>query len=331
MMGPVLRAGQAFGSRRRALQLVSPQLRSPVLWIPASITNRRILHLARGLAPIALRGRTRRGVEVRSHTIGRSQLEVLRFGSRDVGGASPALLWFHGGGTILGTPDLEAAWCSKVATELGVAVFSVDYRLAPEHPFPAGLDDCFDALTWLHGSADALGVDLQRIAVGGESAGGGLAAAVAQRALDEGVPVCFQLLEYPMLDDRTGIDSAGRDVHFVWTARSNRFAWNAYLGRSANSDSPPTYASAARREDVSGLAPAWIGVGELDLFRAEDAAYAPRLVGSGVDCVLWIEPGMYHGADLIRGDRAPAMRAFQRRMLEALACGLGLSHPGGSS
>ena len=176
-----------------------------------------------------------------------------------------ALLWIHGGGMILGHPEGDHDLCSRIARDLGILVVSVRYRLAPEHPFPAGFDDCFAALRWLHDNATDLGVENSRIAVGGSSAGGGLAAAVAQKAHDEGVPLRFQLLLYPMLDDRTVLlrDTEGRG-RITWTPRSNAYAWTCYLGHPPGAVEPPPYAAPARREDLTGLAPAWIGVGNLD-------------------------------------------------------------------
>jgi len=199
----------------------------------------------------------------------------------------------------------------------------VDYRLAPEHPYPAALDDIAAVLEWMHARPQDLAIDADRIAVGGASAGGGLAAETCQRARDEGLPVAFQLLEYPMLDDRTiHPDPDGRGK-FVWTPGSNRYGWSAYLGHPAGSEQNRPYAVAARADDLSGLPPAWIGVGELDLFYAEDVEYAQRLRSVGVECELHIEPGMYHGADLALSDQPASMRAFWKRMAQALRSGVG--------
>jgi acetyl esterase/lipase len=227
---------------------------------------------------------------------------------------------------VLGAPEQGHVLCSRWAAELGVLVVSVDYRLAPEDPFPAGLEDCYSALQWLHDEAGSTGVDPARIAVGGDSAGGGLSAALSQLARDRNGPaICFQLLEYPMLDDRTvlraGTEGRGR---FLWTPESNRFAWTAYLGRSPIEGDAPLYAAPARTEDVSGLPPAWVGVGDLDLFHDEDVAYAERLRVAGVPCELDVVPGMYHGADSIMPSR-PTSRSFRDRMTAALAAGVGAS------
>ena len=153
-------------------------------------------------------------------------------------------------------------------------------------------------LKWMAKHADELGIDPDRIAVYGASAGGGLAAAIAQRSFDEGIALRAQALGYPMLDDRTALrdDHAGRG-ELTWSPSSNRFAWTAYLGREPRLSDAPEYAAPARRADVAGLAPAWIGVGELDLFYEECVAYAERLTAAGVPCELVTVPGMYHGAD----------------------------------
>jgi acetyl esterase/lipase len=206
----------------------------------------------------------------------------------DSGGA---LLWIHGGGYLIGSPAQDDALCRRFADELGITVAAVKYRLAPENPYPAGLEDCYTALRWL---VDLPGVDPARVAVGGASAGGGLSAALAQLAYDRGeVPVAAQLLVYPMIDDRSGnqpgLDHPG---HRLWTQKSNRFGWGAYLGGA-----DPAVAVPARRTDLSGLPPAWVGVGTFDVFHNEDVEYAERLRAAGVPCELEVVPGAYHGFD----------------------------------
>ena len=216
----------------------------------------------------------------------------------------------------MGSPQFEIPIIGGLARELGVVVVSPDYRLAPEHPFPAALDDCMATLEWMRAHADELGIDPDRIAVGGASGGGGLSVAVAQRSRDAGIPLRAQALLYPMLDDRTALraDHAGRG-QFVVTPSANRFAWTAYLGREPHMSDAPEYAVPARRTDLTGLPPAWVGVGELDLFHDEDVAYADQLRACGVPCELVTVPGMYHGADGI-ALRAPAMREFRRGMVD---------------
>jgi acetyl esterase/lipase len=233
---------------------------------------------------------------------------------------SAALLWIHGGGLVMGTPEVGNELCSRIVADLGIVVVSVDYRLAPEDPFPAGLDDCYRTLTWIHDNAADLGIDPMGVAVGGDSAGGGLAACLAQFAFDRGgPPICFQLLQYPMLDDRT----AARTDHdaLIWTNASNRFAWEAYLGHPAGDPEQRPYASAARRTDLAGLPPAWIGIGEIDLFHDESVDYAERLRAAGVPVDLHVVPGMYHAADRMV-PAAPTMTAFVTTMIDALETGL---------
>jgi acetyl esterase/lipase len=203
----------------------------------------------------------------------------------------PAMLWIHGGGYVIGTAQQDDALCHRFARELGITVAAVDYRLAPEHPYPAGLEDCYSALTWL---TTLPAVDPARVAIGGASAGGGMAAALAQLAHDRGeITPVLQLLTYPMLDDRSG--AGPEDPNFrLWGRKSNRFGWSAYLG---NAD--PQVAVPARRDDLSGLPPAWIGVGTNDLFHDEDVAYAERLRAAGVPCELEVVQGAFHGFDQI--------------------------------
>ncbi|EFQ82236.1 hydrolase, alpha/beta domain protein [Aeromicrobium marinum DSM 15272] len=317
-------AGLAVSRRFASLQAVAPELRTRSLFLPMPIDNPATLQVARRLYGAASEVDPEVTVELRTaEAVGAAptQVAVYRPPSRTEPG--PALLWIHGGGFIIGTAGTSNDMCSWIARRLGIVVVSVDYRLAPEDPFPAGLDDTDTALQWLHSRAGELGVDPARIAVGGPSAGGGLAAALAQRALDEDLPVAFQLLVYPMLDDRTVLRSDhGGTGRVAWSPRSNRFAWTAYLGRPPRAQEPRPYAAAARRDDLRGLPPAWIGVGALDLFHAEDVDYAERLRAAGVPCELRVVPGMYHGADSLP---VPSMRAFREEMLQALAAGLGVT------
>ena len=210
-----------------------------------------------------------------------------------------ALYWIHGGGMVLGSIAMNDAYCAGIAEELGVLVGSVEYRLAPENPFPAPLEDCYAGLAWFAGSADALGIDASRIAIGGASAGGGLAAGVALAARDRGeVALCFQLLVYPMLDDRniTHSSHATTDPR-LWNRDANLAGWGAYLAGNPGGDDIAPYAAPARATDLAGLPPAYISVGDLDLFVDEDVAYARALGGAGVPVEFHIYPGAYHGSN----------------------------------
>ncbi len=206
-------------------------------------------------------------------------------------GTGPALLWIHGGGYVIGSAAQDDQLCRRFASELGATVASVDYRLAPENPYPVPLEDCYTALAWLVGLPS---VDPARVAIGGASAGGGLAAALALLARDRGeIPLAAQLLVYPMLDDRTvDRDDLDNPGHRLWNQSSNKFGWACYLA-----DADPDVAVPARREDLSGLPPAWMGVGTLDLFHDEDLAYAERLRAAGVPCQVEVVSGAFHGFD----------------------------------
>lgn len=230
----------------------------------------------------------------------------------------PGVLYLHGGGYVIGTAKMGDPFCARLARHLGVVVAAVDYRLAPEHPHPAALEDAHAALRWL---AAQPGVDAGRLALVGDSAGAGLAAALALlvRDLGELRPVA-QILSYPMLDDRTtdgGIDP--RCVR-MWSAASNRFGWDAYLGDLAGGDVPGT-AAPARAPDLAGLPTTWIGVGTNDLFLAEDVAWARRLEVAGVPCELIVVEGAYHGFDAVE-PRAEVSRAFLRARIDALRAAL---------
>ncbi len=211
---------------------------------------------------------------------------------RPTAAAAPtaALLWIHGGGYLLGSPEQDDALCRRYVQRLGIVVAAARYRLAPEHPYPIPLEDCYTVLTWLAGLP---GVDADRIAIGGASAGGGLTAALSFLARDRGeVSPVLQVLSYPMLDDRTVAPELDKPGFRLWNTRSNRFGWTSYLGGA-----DPAVAVPARRTDLAGLAPAWLGVGTLDLFCAEDLAYAARLNAAGVECEVHEVPGAFHGFD----------------------------------
>lgn len=234
---------------------------------------------------------------------------------RPANGVEPgaALLWIHGGGYVFGSAQQDDRICRRFSEKLGVTVASVEYRLAPEHPYPYGLEDCYAALSWLFGLP---AVDPGRVAIGGASAGGGLAAALALLARDRGeIAPAFQLLVYPMLDDRSAATPASPH-HRLWDPRANRFGWAAYLGAA-----DPSVAVPARRADLSGLAPAWIGVGTHDLFHDENLAYAARLTEAGVSCQVDLVPGAFHGFDLV-APKAPVSRQFFAMQCDALRTAL---------
>ena len=231
-------------------------------------------------------------------------------------GRTPALLWIHGGGYLNGSPEQDERSSTEFARDLGITVVSLRYRFGPEHPSPAAVEDAYAGLLYTFGHE---GIDPSRVAIGGASAGAGLAAALALYAHDRGeVTPVFQLLVYPMLDDRTvtRTDLDTRNVR-VWTPGSNRFGWTSHLGHEPGLPVASDYAAPARREDLSGLPPAWIGVGSLDLFFDEDVTYARRLLDAGIPCDTFIVPGAFHGFDALFRNK-PVSREFWREQARAL-------------
>ena len=241
-------------------------------------------------------------IEVREQFVtgpeGAPNVRVLVYLPQSAPRPMPGLVWIHGGGYVIGTPEGDDARAKQFVQEVGCAVVSVDYRLSPETPFPGGVEDCYAALKWLQGHASELGVDSGRLAIGGASAGGGLAAALGLLTRDRAeVPLAFQLLIFPMLDDRT---TTTADPHpctgeFIWTPQHNHFGWSALLGRDPGSEGISPYAAAARAQNLEGLPPTYVSVGSLDLFVEEDLEYARRLIRAGVPTELHLYPGAYHG------------------------------------
>ncbi len=218
-------------------------------------------------------------------------------------GALPWVYWIHGGGFVIGTRHLDDEQLERWCRTFGCACVSVDYRLAPEFPFPTALEDCLAALTWSVDHAEELGLDPHRVGIAGRSAGGGLAAAVTLALHDgdggaDGPRVGFQALDCPMLDDRQRTPSSRLAGLPVWSRESNRFGWDSYLGELSGSESVPALAAPARRHDLRGLPPAFISVGTADGFCDEDVDYAVRLVHAGVPTELHVYPGAPHGASM---------------------------------
>ena len=237
---------------------------------------------------------------------------------RDNDTALPALIFIHGGGFVVGSLDLNDVDCRRVAAEVNAVVVSVDYRLAPEHPFPAGLEDCYAALVWVAENAEALGVDPARIAIGGESAGGGLAAAVALLARDRGGPrLCLQLLGIPELDDRLETESIRTLVGTpITTVPNGEISWDSYLGAGVRgTDGVSQYAAPARATDLAGLPPAMITAYEFDGLRDEGVAYAQGLLSAGVSTELVVYPGAFHGCAWVPGGIS---QKIHRDMVDAL-------------
>jgi acetyl esterase/lipase len=213
----------------------------------------------------------------------------------------PGLFWIHGGGYVLGNIQQDDLMMQHIVEAVGCLIVSVEYRLAPEHPFPAPVEDCYAALKWMAHHAAELGVDPSRIAVGGASAGGGLAAGLVLLARDRGeVAVVFQLLIYPMIDDRdaTASSEAFADAP-IWNRQANRNGWRAYLGDAAGGANVSPYAAASRATDLSKLPPTYIAVGSHEVFLDEDVEYALRLTRAGIPVELHVYPGAFHGGDAL--------------------------------
>lgn len=209
---------------------------------------------------------------------------------------APALFWIHGGGYVMGSVGTDAVMFDRRCPDLGIIGISIDYRLAPETPFPGPLDDVYTGLAWIFMHAGELGIDPARIGIGGVSAGAGLCSALALLVRDRGeLNVQFQLLDCPMLDDTQTTPSSQLDDLIVWTRSSNEFGWRSYLGDRYGAGDIPAYAAAARATDLSNLPPAYVSVGTADGFRDENIAYASRLMEAGVPTELHVYPGAPHG------------------------------------
>lgn len=243
----------------------------------------------------------------------------------DATGLRPGLVEIHGGGYVIGNADMSDAANRMLALQLGCVVVAVDYRLAPETPWPGSRNDNYAALCWLAENAAELSVDPARIAISGGSAGGGHAAALALHARNlGGPPICFQLLEYPMLDDRTCLDPEPHPFvgEFVWTPERNHFGWKALLGVEPGSEGVDETAAPARASDLSGLPPVFLHIGSLDLFLEENLEYARRLTRAGVPVELHVIPGAYHGSGMAFD--APQSKLAADLRLKALARALGV-------
>jgi acetyl esterase/lipase len=284
----------AFTSR----QAVDPGLRTAARLLPRGYALHRGYKVQRAIMGLLGNAGRLRDVPVVAVT---EHVRVRLHRPTGRGGRGPAMLWIHGGGTIMGTAVQDDKFCRKLSRMTGVAIAAVEHRLAPEHPYPAPIDDCYAALLWLAGQP---WVDPERIAIGGASAGGHFAARVAQRAHDRGdIKLAYQMLVYPMLDDRTGAQLDG-PKRIMWTESDNQHAWRWYLNGA-----DPLEAAPGRRQELSGLPPAWIGVGTLDLFYAESLDYARRLREAGVPVHVEIAKGAFHAFDNIV-DGAPISVKF---------------------
>ncbi|MBE7213159.1 MAG: alpha/beta hydrolase [Gluconacetobacter diazotrophicus] len=289
---------------------VDPELLPMLDMLPELTLSANTLARTRAMLPEMLSGGAKPDPSLGSieeHDAGGVSVRVHTPAGGDPAHRYPAVLHIHGGGYVMGSAAMGDAVLLPLAAELACVIVSVEYRLAPEHPHPAPVEDCYRALRWIWGEgAERIRIDPARVAVMGESAGGGLAAALALLARDraaargDGRRLVFQSLIYPMLDDRT-VTNPDPNPHvgrLVWTADSNHFGWTALLGREPGGEGVPPYAAAARAEDLRGLPPAFVSVGGLDLFLEEDLDYARRLMRAGVPTELHVFPGAFHGFDM---------------------------------
>lgn len=225
----------------------------------------------------------------------------------------------HGGGMVMGSPEMMEVRNKLLVDRLGVAVVSVDYRLAPENPYPIPLEDCYVGLIWLLNEASRLGIDTSRVVCLGESAGGGLAAGLGLLLRDRAGPSLLgQYLIYPMIDDRTGstLDPAPIVGEFIWNRASNRYGWTSYLGYEPGGADVPIYAAPARAEDLSGLPATFMYTGSLDLFLEEDIDFAKRLLVAGVPTELHVYPGGIHAFEMVSD--GPLMAQASTDLLRSL-------------
>lgn len=253
--------------------------------------------------------------------VGAPDVQLHLFNADPARPGRPAILHIHGGGMIFGSAEMASRSIGPMAEAMGFVAASVDYRLAPETAFPGPQEDCYAALDWLVAQADTLGIDPQRIVVMGESAGGGLAAALALMARDRGdIALAGQILIYPMLDHRTGGPDcrwqSASTGEFIWTRASNQFGWGALRGDYRCDDARMGWFSPALADDLAGLPPTYVAVGALDLFLDEDLDFVRRLAGAGVPVECHVYPGAIHAFDMMATARV-AQRA-QRDLSDAI-------------
>jgi len=308
------------------IELIDPELRDALAMWPQAPLTAETLAWRRADGIEALRSVPKPEVpdieagEIHVESVfGAKPIRVLTYRSVRSDGPLPVIVHIHGGGFVMGTPEMKDAENRVFALELKCAIYSVDYRLAPEAPHPAPLEDIYSVFVWLHANACRLGLDPARIGIKGESGGGGFAAGVALYARDHpGPKFAFQHLIYPMIDDRT---AARQDLHpyvgeFVWTRENNYFGWRSLLGEEPGLAGVSPYAAAARAADVSGLPPTYISVGGLDLFLEENLAYADRLSRAGVPVELHLYPRAFHG--FYRAANARVTKQAEQDTREAL-------------
>ena len=285
------------------MSTIDPELRKAFRLLPRMVLGPVTVRIMEAVTPLMIKNVPMDGLTTEELTPPGTSKSM--FVHRRVGGGSslPVVFWIHGGGYVMGKPDNEHRWAAAFLQALDCVVVCPGYRLAPQHPFPAALDDLLAAVDWVNDDGPARGVDPSRLVVAGESAGGGLAAALVQKLHDDGVPMLGQVLVYPMIDDRTAVRTdIGRRQHYAWSNGSNHYGWSSYLGVTPGADSVPDYAVPSRREDLTGLPKAWIGVGDMDVFYDENLEYARRLEAAGVPVLVETPTGAPHGFPSIAPD-----------------------------
>lgn len=278
---------------------IDPELAPSLQYIPEMNITRESVTQIRSMMNLVEKSNHIEGISVAKKAIDSTdaKIRVYIYEKENATKDKPGLLWIHGGGYIMGKAD--DGFAKKLASEINAVVVSVDYRLAPEHPFPAGQNDCYAAFLWMVDNAEKLGIDRTRIAVGGASAGAGMTAGLVLRNRDEkGPPIAFQFLLYSMLDNLHDTSSGSIENYPVWNRQTSFNAWEMYLGGTPGIDASP-YASPTRAKDLSGLPPTFIAVGTVDLFRDENIDYAQRLMAAGVPTELAVFPGMFHGGESV--------------------------------
>jgi len=240
---------------------------------------------------------------------------LLRWYAKHGAAPGPAVLFLHAGGMISGSVELFDGMVARYVSASGVPMLSVDYRRAPEHPHPTPIEDAYAGLQWLHAHAAELGVRPDRIAVMGDSSGGGLAAALAILARDRGGPaIARQILIMPMIDDRTTTPDPHVAPFALWSYDDNNTGWHALLGDAAGGPGIPAHAAPARLDDATGLPPAYVEVGQLDIFRDDDSAYATKLSLAGVPVEFHLHAGVPHEFDFFAFESGIARRAMADRI-----------------
>jgi len=277
-----------------------PELRSRLRFIPVNRMYNRfgLFILRRLLSLVFLISRTSKNVTYEDRSLINAGVRIYRPKIKTT--SKIGVIWIHGGGMVSGNNTMDNRMCSRYVEELGAVVFSVDYRLAPENPFPAGIDDCFEVWQWIQRNAEDFDICQQAIIIAGQSGGGGLAASLAHRIFEFGGPQPIaQLLFCPMLDDQTARNRELDAIqHIGWNNRNNRAAWNWYFSTDSLDLKRPKNSVAARRNDLRGLPPTWLGIGDIDLFYEETRLYAVRLKKAGVDVIFDVVPMAPHGFEV---------------------------------